>query len=235
MSGLNAQGCSLDASGGCCLGAQGSSFRRPPTAHPPPTHRPPPPTHRPPPRRRSTCSTASRSAWRSAASATRSSRRCATTWSSSSAPSRAAPRSRCTSRCPSRRPAAARARAYKRIRTHAPAPPPTARTPAPAPEPQHFTAAPISAAQIAYVSQYLGVDSVVQPHLMWVASAALCDMLAPALPAGWEKALLLTMPALTTALPLTMAPPGIARGARFATTVLTVEGQAPALAASPSS
>jgi len=37
------------------------------------------------------------------------------------------------------------------------------------------------------VSQYLGVDSVVQPHLMWVASAALCDMLSPALPAGWEK------------------------------------------------
>ena len=46
---------------------------------------------------------------------------------------------------------------------------------------------PLPVAQIAYVSQYLGVDSVVQPHLMWVASAALCDMLSPALPAGWEK------------------------------------------------
>ena len=46
---------------------------------------------------------------------------------------------------------------------------------------------PLPVSQIAYVSQYLGVDSVVQPHLMWVASAALCDMLSPALPAGWEK------------------------------------------------
>ena len=46
---------------------------------------------------------------------------------------------------------------------------------------------PLPVAQIAYVSQYLGVDSVVQPHLVWVASAALCDMLSPALPAGWEK------------------------------------------------
>lgn len=82
--------------------------------------------------------------------------------------------------------------------------------------PQHRTviSAPISAAQIAYVSQYLGVDSVVQPHLMWVASAALCDMLAPALPAGWQKALL-TRAALTTALLLTMVPPGIARGATW--------------------
>ena len=96
---------------------------------------------------------------------------------------------------------------------------------------RHRTPAPISVAQIAYVSQYLGVDSVVQPHLMWVASAALCDMLAPALPAGWEKARL-TMPALTTALLLTMAPPCIARGPRFAMTVLTVGGHALALAPS---
>ena len=87
-------------------------------------------THRPPPRRRSACSTASRSAWRSAASATRSSRRCATTWSSSNAPSRAAPRSPCTSRCLSRRHAAARARACNRA--HAPAP-----LPAPVPPPPH--------------------------------------------------------------------------------------------------
>ena len=180
-------------------------------------------THRPPPRRRSACSTASRSAWRSAASATRSSRRCATTWNSSNAPSRAAPRSPCTSRCLSRRHAAARARACNRA--HAPAPLRLRLCH------RHRTPAPISVAQIAYVSQYLGVDSVVQPHLMWVASAALCDMLAPALPAGWEKARL-TMPALTTALLLTMAPPCIARGPRFAMTVLTVGGHALALAPS---
>merc|ERR1740130_1018484 len=78
---------------------------------------------------------------------------------------------------------------------------------------------PLPVAQIAYVSQYLGVDSVVQPHLMWVASAALCDMLSPALPAGWEKArltmALLTTALLTMVLLLTRAPPGIARGARF--------------------
>ena len=135
----------------------------------------------------------------------------------------------------------ARSRTRTRTQPHAhapalpppPPPPPRARTPAPAPVPQHRTviSAPIWAAQIAYVSQYLGVDSVVQPHLMWVASAALCDMLAPALPAGWEKARL-TMPALTTALLLTMAPPCIARGPRFAMTVLTVGGHALALAPS---
>ena len=111
----------------------------------------------------------------------------------------------------------ARSRTRTRTQPHAharptPPPRPLPRTPAPAPVPQHCTAAPMSAAQIAYVSQYLGVDSVVQPHLMWVASAALCDMLSPALPAGWEKARLTTA-ALTMVLLLTRAPPGIARRA----------------------
>jgi len=35
--------------------------------------------------------------------------------------------------------------------------------------------------------RYLGIDTMVHSHLMWLASAALCDTLSPTLPVGWEQ------------------------------------------------
>ena len=32
----------------------------------------------------------------------------------------------------------------------------------------------------------MGIDTLTQSHLMWLASAALCDTLSATLPVGWE-------------------------------------------------
>jgi len=41
--------------------------------------------------------------------------------------------------------------------------------------------------QICATAQYLGLEPMTQTHLMWLASAALCDTLIQTLPVGWEK------------------------------------------------
>lgn len=45
---------------------------------------------------------------------------------------------------------------------------------------------PLPVSHIVFTAQYLNIDTLTQSHLMWVASAALCDTLSPQLPVGWE-------------------------------------------------
>ena len=44
---------------------------------------------------------------------------------------------------------------------------------------------PLPASHIVFTAQYLGIDTLTQSHYMWIASAALCDVLSPTLPVGW--------------------------------------------------
>lgn len=46
---------------------------------------------------------------------------------------------------------------------------------------------PLPVSHIVYTAQYLGIDTLTQSHLMWLASAALCDVLSTTLPVGWEQ------------------------------------------------
>jgi len=46
---------------------------------------------------------------------------------------------------------------------------------------------PLPVSHIVFTAQYLGIDPLTQSHLMWLASAALCDTLDPTLPVGWEQ------------------------------------------------
>jgi len=46
---------------------------------------------------------------------------------------------------------------------------------------------PLPLIHIVFCAQYLGIDTLTQTHLMWLASAALCDTLSPTLPVGWEQ------------------------------------------------
>jgi len=46
---------------------------------------------------------------------------------------------------------------------------------------------PLPLTHIVFCAQYLGIDTLTQTHLMWLASAALCDTLSPTLPVGWER------------------------------------------------
>jgi len=46
---------------------------------------------------------------------------------------------------------------------------------------------PLSMVQITATAQYLGLEPMTQNHLMWVASAALCDTMMGTLPVGWQK------------------------------------------------
>lgn len=46
---------------------------------------------------------------------------------------------------------------------------------------------PLPVSHIVFTAQYLGIDTLTQTHLMWIASAALCDTLTPTLPVGWEQ------------------------------------------------
>jgi hypothetical protein len=45
---------------------------------------------------------------------------------------------------------------------------------------------PLPVSHIVFTAQYLGIDTLTQTHLMWLASAALCDILSATLPVGWE-------------------------------------------------
>ena len=45
---------------------------------------------------------------------------------------------------------------------------------------------PLPVSHIVFTAQYLGIDTLTQTHLMWLASAALCDTLSPTMPVGWE-------------------------------------------------
>jgi len=46
---------------------------------------------------------------------------------------------------------------------------------------------PLPLSHIVITAQYLGLDTLTQTHLMWVASAALCDMVSHSLPVGWVR------------------------------------------------
>jgi hypothetical protein len=46
---------------------------------------------------------------------------------------------------------------------------------------------PLPVSHIVFTAQYLGIDTLTQSHLMWLASAALCDTLSATLPVGWEQ------------------------------------------------
>ena len=46
---------------------------------------------------------------------------------------------------------------------------------------------PLPVGRIVATAQYLGIDPLSQAHLMWIASAALCDYHSPTLAIGWER------------------------------------------------